>query len=68
MLTLYWVGGKFTFSVIYSEKSPESWGKVGVMGYQNSSWDICDLTKKASGPNISLGPAQGPAKFVSRKI
>ena len=43
-------GGKFTLSALYRVKSPESRHKVGVMGYQNSSWDICDLTKKVSGP------------------
>ena len=43
-------GGKFTLSALYRVKSPESRHEVGVMGYQNSSWDICDLTKKVSGP------------------
>ena len=43
-------GGKFTLSALYRLKSPESRHKIGVMGYQNSSWDICDLTKKVSGP------------------
>ena len=32
--------GKFTLSAIYCLKSPESVDKGGVMGYQNSSWDI----------------------------
>ena len=45
-----WGGGKFTLSALYRVKSPESRHEVGVMGYQNSSWDICDLTKKVSGP------------------
>ena len=29
---------------------PESRQKVGIMEYQNSSWDLCDLTKKVSAP------------------
>ena len=45
-------GGKFTLSALYRVKSSESRHEVGVMGYQNSSWDICDLTKKVSGPKI----------------
>ena len=51
-LTLFFLGGggKFTLSALYRIKSPESMHEVGVMGYQNSSWDICDLTKKVSGP------------------
>ena len=32
------------------------------MGYQNSSWDICDLTKKVSGPKKFLGPGPGARK------
>ena len=61
-------GGKFTLSAIYRLKSPESGDKGGVMGYQNSSWDICDPIKKVSGPKIFSGPIPGPAKFGRRKI
>ena len=35
---------------LYHVKSPESRHNVGVMGYQNSSLDICELTKKVTGP------------------
>ena len=38
-------GGQIYLSALYRLKSPESRHKVGVMGYQNSSWDICDLQK-----------------------
>ena len=60
--------GKFTLSAIYRLKSPEFGDKGGVMGYQNSSWDICDPIKKVSGPKIFSGPTPGPAKFGRRKI
>ena len=60
-------GGKFTLSAIYRLKSPESGDKGGVMGYQNSSWDICDPIKKVSGPKIFSGPIPGPAKFGRQK-
>ena len=43
-------GDKFTLSAPYRVKSPESGPKVGVMGYQNSIWDTCDLTKEVPGP------------------
>ena len=68
-LTLFHAGGgKFTLSAIYHLKSPELGDKGGVMGYQNSSWDICDPIKKVSGPKIFSGPTPGPAKFGRRKI
>ena len=43
-------GPKFNLSALYHVKSPVSRQKVGVMEYQNSSWDLCDLTKKVSAP------------------
>ena len=43
-------GSIFTLSALYRVKCPELRHNVGVMGYQNSSWDICDLTKKVMGP------------------
>ena len=44
-------GPEFTLSALHRVKSPESRQKVGVIEYQNSSWDLCDLTKKVSGSN-----------------
>ena len=32
------------------------------MGYQNSSWDICDLTKKVAGSKKFLGFRPGACK------
>ena len=55
-------GGKFTLSALYRVKSPESRHEVGVMGYQNSSWDICDLTKKVTGSKKFLGFRPGACK------
>ena len=43
---------------------------MGIMGYQNSSWDICDLSKKVSGPrhyNFKIpfmGPIFGPETYI----
>ena len=58
-------GSKFTSSAIYHIKSPESRHKLGIMGYQNSSWDTCDLTKKGFGSKKILGPSPGTRKVGS---
>ena len=42
-------GGKYTLSALYCIELRQ---KLGVIEYQNSSWDICDLIKKVSGPKI----------------
>ena len=52
----------FTLSALYRVKSPEYSHKVGVMGYQNSSWDICDLTRNFRVQKKILGPGPGARK------
>ena len=60
--------GIFTLSAIYCVKYPESGHDVGVMGYQNSSWDICDLTKKVTGPKIFRARSRGLQSWSAGKF
>ena len=61
-------GDTLTLSALYRIKSPEFRQKVGVMGYQNSSWNTCDLTKWFRVQKCFKARPKGPAKFVRRKI
>ena len=56
------MGGKFTLSALYRVKSTELKHEAGVMGYQNLSWDICDLTKKVFRSKKFLELGQGARK------
>ena len=62
------MGGKFTLSAIYRLKSPESGDKGGVMGYQNSSWDIWDPIKKVLGPKNFWVRARGLQSSAAGKF
>ena len=64
---IYW-NMKELLSALYCVKSPESRRKVVVMRYQNSSWDICDLTKKVSGPKIFRARSRGPQSWSAGKF